>query len=199
VGAAGLSFVVRKAVRKDTDAILALTTKTLAEHRARFPDHFVSEEPAAKAYLKEIFAKTRKGAAFVAEDSGAVVGWTGFGIFEVPDGNNTHDAMALILDVTVAEGARGRGIGTALVDALVEAARDQGATKLYGDVWVGAPSAGVLTRAGIVPVKTAHELRLAERKKGPPRTNKRNATVLGSIAGLIVILLGIVLYQITSG
>lgn len=196
MGAVALTFSTRPARRKDADAILALYSATLDKHAELHPDHFSRETPVARDLLKNMLSKRSKGAAFVAEEDGAIVGWAGFERFAIPASRNRHDVLGLIIDLTVAEQARGRGVGTALAETLVEGARARGITYLHADVWRGGPSAGVLRRAGIMPVKTVHELRLAERRPGPPpgvRLNRFLLTLLGLLGAVLV---GIVIFEV---
>lgn len=62
---------------------------------------------------------------FVARDGGALVGMLTLAVFAIPTGRR-----AWIEDVVVDEGARGRGVGEALVGAAVARARELGARTL---------------------------------------------------------------------
>ena len=92
--------------------------------------------------------------------------------FTMLSANDSHDDLGLIIDITVDEGARGQGIGKALVTAMIEEARKQGATMLQADVWRGSSSGSLLEKAGVPLVKSVHELRLADARRGQPRLHR---------------------------
>ena len=186
MGAVGVSFTVRAARPKDTGAILELNASTLADHIKRVPDHFTGEEPPAKSYLDKFFRDPGTGFALVAEQDGKVIGWTGLNTFKLPAGSKNHDLIGLIVDITVLEIERRKGVGTALIDRLIEEADARGVTKIRGDVWRDAESNSVLTRAGIVPVRTVHEKRLRDRLPGPMPVPKA-VSPLWSWAGVAIL------------
>lgn len=171
MGPVDLSFDIRPARREDTEAILALSRETLASHRERLPEHFSSGALPAEHFLTSLFAKRCKGAAFVAEQDGKVVGWTGMQRFTILSADKTHDDLGLIIDITVDGDAQKQGIGKALISALIDAARDQGVTKVQGDVWRGSPSGHLLENSGVEQVKSVHELRLHPAPAGYPLTH----------------------------
>ncbi len=161
-----MSFEIRAAEQRDTDAIVGLSQKTLTTHREKFPEHFSSDSVFAEAFLAGLFRKHVEGTAFVAEQNGEIVGWTGMQRFTVHSDDKTHDEVGLIIDVTVAEKAQRQGIGRALLSALIDAAREQGVTKLEGDVWSGSESGHLLENVGIRKVKSVHEMRLKAAHSG---------------------------------
>ncbi len=197
MGAVGVTWTVRPATRRDRDAIATLARRTIDEHRVRFPDHF-GDVNKAEQRIDLILARRSKSVALVAEEDGRVIGWTAYTPFEIPASQKRHDILGLVIDLTVEEAARGKGVGTALINDLVERAKQKGITYLHADVWHGSPSSSVLSRAGIVPVKMVHELRLADRRKGPPRTARirRFAEILLLI--LTIILIAILLYEMLA-
>jgi GNAT superfamily N-acetyltransferase len=65
--------------------------------------------------------------AVVAEDADGVAGWAYGHVLVHPDGERTM----LLYALDVAERARGRGVGTALVDAVVGHARAAGCTEVW--------------------------------------------------------------------
>ena len=163
-----MSFDIRPAECGDTEAILALSRSTLAAHRDRLPEYFSSDALPAEGFLSGLFAKRHKGAAFVAEQAGEVVGWTGMRRFTMLSGDKTHDDLGLIIDITVADTAQRQGIGRALIEAIIDEARAQGVTKIQGDVWRGSPSGGLLESAGLAHVRGVHEMRLQDAHSGYP-------------------------------
>ena len=163
MGTDRVNFTIREARKDDVAAIVALSAHTLADHRARFPDHFIEQEPPAKQFLEDLFSGRTKGLALAADENGTVIGWAGLAMIDIPSSAGMRDILGLFIDLTVAETARGNQVGTALLNEVVERSAGLGVTILRGDVWLGTQSSGVLGRAGIVPVKTVHERRLAKR------------------------------------
>lgn len=190
-----MSVSVRPVKKNDRDAILALSKITLEEHRARFPDRFKGED-AVERYLDDLFGGKIRGIALVAEHAGQVIGWTAFSQIEIPATGNDHDVLGLIVDLTVAESKRNRGVGSALIGELVERAKATGITLLFGEVWMGASSSGVLSRAGILPVRTVHERRLAEARKGPPKAGRPKRIADRILPLLTIILVGILMFEL---
>lgn len=188
-----MSISVRPATRADTQAILALSRQTLTAHRERFPDHFASPNVPAEEFLAEFFSRRRPGVVLVAEENGEVIGWTAYAQFDVPFDKKRSDVLGLIMDITVASHAQNRGVGTALIDTLVSRAKEAGVTLLQADLWMGGPSAGILERAGITPVKTVHDRRLGPQRKAPPGGQSLMQWLAMTIIALVVLLVGVVI------
>ena len=69
-----MTLTLRPAVRDDTEALAALWTDTLQDHKRRFPDHFVDVKPISSSFLPDLFEKKVKGAAIVAASAAACWG-----------------------------------------------------------------------------------------------------------------------------
>lgn len=110
-----MSLRVRDAERADMAAVLAIYNDAVAHSTAIWNDVIVDLAD------REQWFETRTGAGFpvlVAETEEGVVGYATYGPFRPHDGYR-HTAE---LSVYVAGGQRGRGIGAALLGALVERA-----------------------------------------------------------------------------
>ena len=95
--------------------------------------------------------------AWVAESEGAIVATSGVTIFErPPNGANPAGLEAYLSNMYTLPGWRGRGLGTALVEAIVAHLK---ATRVRR-IWLHATEQGrpVYARAGFVPSETEMEL-----------------------------------------
>ncbi len=193
-----MSFDIRPAERGDTETILALSRSTLAAHRDRLPEYFSSDALPAEGFLSGLFAKRHKGAAFVVEQEGEVVGWTGMRRITMLSGDKTHDDLGLIIDITVTDSAQRQGIGQALIEAIIDEARAQGVTKLQGDVWRGSPSAGLLEHAGLMHVRSVHEMRLRDAHAGYPMMH-RVGRFFDKLLPWLTVLLSIIVFAYVFG
>jgi RimJ/RimL family protein N-acetyltransferase len=117
--------IVRPATPRDADACVALAVAVSSEPEGWLisTDDWrpVSEE---RRYLKAV-QRWPHAAVYVAEEDGAIVG-------RLSIARDTHPASEHVADLglMVAKGERGRGIGTALLDAAVRWARESGVRKL---------------------------------------------------------------------
>lgn len=98
-----LPYTLRPARPDDADGI----------HRALWPDH-PPADVADRVYRAVAFAHQRRGAVLIATDS---LGVAGYGQLTV------WPRVCEISDLIVREDRRGRGIGTALIHALIEVGR----------------------------------------------------------------------------
>jgi GNAT superfamily N-acetyltransferase len=116
---------VREAVRSDWPAVAALLAELGRPDVRGDPAH----EDAFAAYLAR-----SDSVAFVAEDGAEIVGFVDLDFRQ----RLTFSALeAWIPDLIVAEGARGRGVGAALLGAAEERARERGCfgLKLESAMW----------------------------------------------------------------
>jgi acyl-CoA synthetase (NDP forming)/GNAT superfamily N-acetyltransferase len=126
IGADGALVHIRNTVGKDEAAVLDLIARASdASLRFRF---FTGERaPAARYVAGLISGPDTGGLALVAEQAGRVVGLASLDITRPTAGE-----IAFIVDDAV----QGRGIGTLLLEQLVDAARARGITVLEADVLV---------------------------------------------------------------
>lgn len=154
-------MVIRKAETKDKNRIGELLEQVLGVHHKARPDLF---KGGAKKYtdseLEEILCDESRPI-FVAEDeSGTVLGYS-FCIFVQHIGNNilTDIKTLYIDDLCVDERARGKGIGRALYNYVVDYARASGCYNVTLNVWADNTSAlGFYEALGLHKQKIGMEL-----------------------------------------
>jgi acyl-CoA synthetase (NDP forming)/GNAT superfamily N-acetyltransferase len=124
IAADGTLVHIRPALDGDGDAVLALIARASdASLRFRF---FTGERASAERYVAGLITEPRSGRlAVVAEQAGVVVGLASLDV-TLP----TTGEIAFIVDDAV----QGRGIGTLLLEHLVDQARARGITVLEADV-----------------------------------------------------------------
>ncbi|MES2124896.1 MAG: GNAT family N-acetyltransferase [Gemmatimonadota bacterium] len=145
------AFAVRAAVPADIDAIGRLGALLVAEHhdfdRLRFIPATAETARGYGAYLGTQLAEPQV-VVLVAEDSGQVVGYAYAGL-------EGHDYMQLrgpagaLYDIVVEPRSRGRGIGRALLDRVLEELAARGAPRIV--LSTAAPNEAaqrIFTRAG---------------------------------------------------
>ena len=95
---------------------------------------------------------------FVAEEAGEPVGAAWFRVFpEDSPGFGFIDAETPELGIALAPDARGRGIGTVLLTALVDLAREQGFGRLSLSVFIVNPARTLYERLGFVKAEDDDE------------------------------------------
>jgi ribosomal protein S18 acetylase RimI-like enzyme len=115
-----VEFVVRQARPEDALAMAQLTA-AVAEER----DGIATEPPVDVEERAELFARTAE-ALIVADAAGQIVGMLGVEVSRFGFGE---------LGMSVDSGWRGRGVGSALVQAAIERGRGQGLHKLCLEVF----------------------------------------------------------------
>ena len=157
---------VRPAEPRDALAVAAIYAQGIDERQATFE----TTAPAAE----ECEAWTGRPLMLVVEDGGVVVGWAR--VFPYSD-RHVYDGVGeytIYLD----RGARGRGVGGALLDALVKGAEEEGYYKLVGKLMAGnAASVALARRCGFREVGVHlrhgrldgvwHDVLVVERLIGP--------------------------------
>jgi putative acetyltransferase len=118
------TFIIRPIAPGDAAALARAVRETLAEFGAAKPGTAYYDE--ATDHLPELFSQTPRSAYFVAELNGEVLG--GGGIF--PTENLPADTVELV-KLYLLPAARGRGVGKALINYCLEAARANGYARLY--------------------------------------------------------------------
>jgi len=120
-GAAGspTDLHVERASPADADAVLGSMRRAFAQYRGVLqpPSSALDEQ------LQDVQAAMARGGAFVAREGGSIVGSARYQL---------REGHAYAERVAVDPGARGRGVGTALMRAIEAAARAAG----HAEVWV---------------------------------------------------------------
>ena len=138
--------LIRPAHEADVPAILAIYNDAVAHSTAIWNETLVDLEN-RRAWLAERRAKGFP--VLVAEENGRAVGYASFGDFRPFEGYR----ITCEHSVYVAEGARRRGLGTALVAALIEEARRQGKESMVGAIdAANLDSIGLHEKLGFVEV-----------------------------------------------
>jgi GNAT superfamily N-acetyltransferase len=154
-----VDYTVRPATAADIEPLVALRLALLREAGELPPDGDGAVLAAAtRAYLARALP-AGEFLAWVAEAGGAVVATSGLNLFHrAPYPGNLTGREGFVLNMYTVPAWRGRGIATALMRALIAAARAQGLSRL----WLGATAAGrpVYRRLGFVELTGEMELRL---------------------------------------
>jgi L-amino acid N-acyltransferase YncA len=159
---------VRTAEPHDAPAVAAIYAQGIEERQATFE----TEAPGTE----ECEAWTRSPLMLVAEDGGEVVGWARVVAYSDRCVYEGVGEYTIYLD----REARGRGVGRALLDALVVAAESAGYYKLVGKLMAGnAASVALAERCGFRQVGTHvrhgrldgawRDVLIVERLMGPAR------------------------------
>jgi len=117
------SVVVRRASHPDLDAVLSLYAELAGAKLSAAPGDRAGAEPV----LVEILADPRRELT-VAELDGRIVGTADLLI--VPSLNHHGQPWAIVENVVVAQAARRKGVGRALMEHLIALARGAGCCKL---------------------------------------------------------------------
>ena len=158
-----MAMVIRRATSADMPGLVKLLYQVEAVHQKGRPDLF--REGARKytdAELERIVADDERPV-FVAVDEGApegeVLGYA-FCVYEVYDGDNSRCDMRTLYidDLCVDEACRGRHVGTAIYEHVLDFARSEGFYNVTLNVWSCNPSALAFYEArGLKPYKVGME------------------------------------------
>ena len=119
-------FWIEDAREDDIPAITAILNHAAANSTATWHEY-----PKSEAEMAEWFAARKKDyVVLAARDASGVVGYASYGPFRAPSGYR----LSAEHSIYVREDRRGRGVGKALLAALIECARDQGLHALIGGV-----------------------------------------------------------------
>src|SRR5579883_1143172 len=121
-----LDFFIDDAQEADIPAIAAILNHAAAHTTATWHEY-----PKSEADMAEWFAARKKDyVVLAARDRSGLAGYASYGPFRAPSGYR----LSAEHSIYVREDARGRGIGKALLEALIARARAQGLHALIGGV-----------------------------------------------------------------
>lgn len=181
-----MTFTVRTAGMADLPRLVALSRITQTEHAARLPDHFSEhDDPFSTQIYRRILKGELEGAIFVATRGELILGHAGFHIWPFPAPENRHARVATVLDLTIDPEHRGQGLGRVLLDRLLDAARQAGATSVHAQVWRENPaSAALFETSGFDRSYTEFRLGLAPALDGPPPVPGKPVWPIVTLLGL---------------
>jgi len=135
--------VIRPARYHDHKQIAAINAKTLEKHKKQFPKNFETETEQSFdseffASFPRFFRRFRNSKSFlVSETAGVVVGYIRFGTYWRGKGRSAALFMVSIDDIGVAHDFRQKGIGSRLIDALLEFLGAEPDVPILATVWKG--------------------------------------------------------------
>jgi GNAT superfamily N-acetyltransferase len=125
-------YTIRRATTDDVETLVRLRHAMQGEmdhsHEIATPDEIVGE-------MRDYFSQQLTGnhfAAFIAEAGSQVIGTGGVVVFDVPPSpSNPSGAEGYVMNMYTVPEWRGRGVGHALVDAIVKHAYGEGARRMW--------------------------------------------------------------------
>ncbi len=155
--------MIRKAIEEDIPGLDRLLGQVLRVHHGGRPDLWREEgSKYTDDELKEILSDSERPVFVSVDDSGYVQGYC-FCIYEVVknDGAKKDCRTLYIDDLCVDETIRGKHIGSALYNYVVDFARSEGFYNITLNVWESNTSARKFYDVmGLVPLKTCLEKKL---------------------------------------
>jgi GNAT superfamily N-acetyltransferase len=152
--------MIRRAQKKDIPRMMELLAQVNRVHYDGRPDLFKLGTKYTPAELEEILADDSRPILVYTNEQDVTEGYA-FCIYQQYVGSNlmTDVKTLYIDDLCVDETKRGKHIGTALYNAVVDFARENGCYNLTLNVWSCNPSAMAFYQArGLVPQKVGMEL-----------------------------------------
>lgn len=101
----------------------SVTDELVEAYQRLIPQLSKSNPPPSREELEDIVAAPATDVFVAADDDGTVLGTATLAVFRIPTGRR-----AWIEDVVVDDAARGRGVGAALTQAMVDRAEELGCT-----------------------------------------------------------------------
>ena len=150
---------VRRAEERDIPAVLNLLVQVNMVHHNGRPDLFKGPTTKYTAEeLKAIFSKEETPVFVCTDEDDRVLGH-GFCIMEQYGGQLMTERTTLYIDdICVDENARGRGVGRALYDHILDYAQEAGCYNVTLNVWSCNPGAmAFYEKLGMVPYKIGME------------------------------------------
>ncbi len=152
---------VRRAVNEDMSGINKLLRQVLMVHHEGRPDLF---KPDVKKYtdseLADIIKDDMRPVFVAVDDDNRVMGYA-FCVFQITDGDNVRTDMKTLYidDLCVDEEFRGRHIGKALYEHVLDFARSEGCYNVTLNVWECNNDAKIFyDRMGLKPYRTGMEV-----------------------------------------
>ena len=152
--------MIRRAQKKDIPRMMELLKQVNRVHYDGRPDLFKLGTKYTPAELEEILADESRPILVYTNEQDVTEGYA-FCMYQQYVGSNlmTDVKTLYIDDLCVDETKRGKHIGTALYNAVVDFARENGCYNLTLNVWSCNPSAMAFYQArGLVPQKVGMEL-----------------------------------------
>ena len=152
--------MIRRAQKKDIPRMMELLKQVNRVHYDGRPDLFKLGTKYTPAELEEILADESRPILVYTNEQDVTEGYA-FCIYQQHVGSNlmTDVKTLYIDDLCVDETKRGKHIGTALYNAVVDFARENGCYNITLNVWSCNPSAMAFYQArGLVPQKVGMEL-----------------------------------------
>lgn len=129
------TWSIRQATVDDIETLVTLRLVMMADvpghdDTAAEPEGVFALAEANRSYMREAMA-TGEFVAYVAESGGVMVATSGLRIYRMaPHNGNIRGVGAYILNMYTVPAWRGRGLASALLECLVELAREAGATSV---------------------------------------------------------------------
>lgn len=141
-----MPLVVRRVGPADVEAWARLRVAFMLEDGLIEPDVAPALEASVAVWLRERLDAASFGA-FVAVEDGRMVGSGGISLYDNPPGPGPTTREAYVMSMFTEPDARGRGVARAVLDALLDFARQAGGV---GRVWLRATEMGrpLYLRAG---------------------------------------------------
>ena len=151
-------MTVRKAENRDIPAIINLLKQVNEVHAKARPDLFKLATKYSAEEVKGLISG-ESTPIFVADEGGKVLGYAMCKLIVHSGESIMQDMKSLYIDdICVDEGARGRGIGTALYKYAAGFAKNNGCYNITLTVWACNPAAEAFyKKLGLVPQRTMME------------------------------------------
>lgn len=127
-----MDITFRRATVEDIDVLVEFRLRFLAE---RAGSQKAPEEDTLRKYLKDYFLQAMSQGAFIAwlaKQDGKVVATSGMVIWQIPPNNSTKTGrMGYILNMYTTPELRRQGIGTVLLEKMIDEAKSLGLSRVH--------------------------------------------------------------------